>query len=110
MCLARPCPVAQPFLSAGSRCFPAPCPSNWGLESPQNPQTRMSALPPLNTYSGCRTAAASETPAAPIAAETRETPAPLDAARAVDFANCDVASRLLVLTRCPASAIEHRRV
>src|SRR6059036_2665660 len=41
MCLAA---VAQTFLSAGSRCFPAPCPSSWGLESPQNPQTRMSAL------------------------------------------------------------------
>src|SRR6185503_7807883 len=37
--------VAQTFLSAGSRCFPAPSSSTaWGLESPQNPQTGMSAL------------------------------------------------------------------
>ena len=42
-------PVAQAFQPAGSRNFPVPCASlsalaNWGLESPQNPQTRMSAL------------------------------------------------------------------
>jgi len=37
--------VARTFLSAGSRCFPAPCSSTaWELESPQNPQTGMSAL------------------------------------------------------------------
>ena len=40
-------PVAQTFLSAGSRDIPVPCfwlAANWRLESRQNPQTRMSAL------------------------------------------------------------------
>ena len=38
--------VAQAFQPAGSRDFPVPCSGicNWGLESPQNPQTGMSAL------------------------------------------------------------------
>src|SRR5712692_177508 len=42
-------PVVQAFQPAGSRNFPVPWASlsarpNWGLESPQNPQTRLSAL------------------------------------------------------------------
>jgi hypothetical protein len=38
-------PVAQTFLSAGSRDIFVPCVKYWGLESPQNPQAGKPALP-----------------------------------------------------------------